>query len=679
MLVNTRYFQEEARRFTESGEKDPSYCRYQVNTFAYREYWDEQHKRCMEGYKVGDLWIPGPYYFYLNFVQILGRDEVTGRKTRRFPRFTDVDLEYFLNVERARKEEKGIAILKPRRVGFTYKSAVLCVHEYNFHRDSRTIIGAFESKLSYQAMSYIADTLNHIDKHTPWRKQRNPDTKDFIKARFKEVLDGKELWSGYQSEIHCLTFRDNPFAAIGKTAGLFIFDEAGKFTGLINSYNISEPCWHDGTSMTGIPILQGTGGDMEGGTQDFYEMFYNPDKYNLLTFDNSYDAGRLGSKCGWFVPASRMRFGNFKDEKGKEVLINGKPQPMVDEHGNSQIELAVQSVLNWRTLKAKGHDMKALNDAVTQYPLTPSDAFLITKGNNFPTAELNARLTELDTNDIFKNAESIGDLVINSETGKIEWKLNPKKTPLDKFPLRAEDSKEGGIVIYEHPFDNNTGMVPNGLYLAGIDTFDHNQATTDSLGSIMVYNKLNKRIVAEYTGRPHEDNLFYENCRKLLLYYNAKGLYENNWKGLFTYFEHKHSTWLLADQPKVLRDVVMETRVERKKGMHMTKEFKAWGDDLIRLWLLEKNGEDTSEILNLHKLRSRALIQELVSYNLDGNFDRVDALRMLMIVLEDTRKIEANAIIKNERLPAHKQAFFDKFRYLMNPFGEAPKTGSYKR
>lgn len=662
MLVNTAYFQEEAKRF----DRDGAYCLHMPGTYAHREYWEEQHRRCVEGYKVGDLWIPGTFYFYLNFNKILRKDKVTGRKRMMFPLFTDVDLEYFNIIEKARKERKGVAILKARRQGFTYKSALLAVHEYNFYRDSRTVIGAYQSDLSSTAMGYIIDAFNHLDRHTEWKKQRNPDTRDFVKARYMETKNGIAAWRGYMSEIHVLTFKDNPFAAIGKTAGLFIFDEAGKFDGLINSYNISEPCWKDGDDYIGIPILQGTGGDMEGGTQDFYDMFYHPEKYNLLTFDNTWEESRTGGTCGWFVPANRMLFGTLKDHNGKKILDkNGNPIELVDNEGNSNVEAATQSIVNLRKQKAKGHDLRALNDVTTQYPLTPAEAFLRTKSNNFPVAELNSRLAELETKEIYKNAEYVGELLLDQETGSYKWKNNEKLKPLRKFPLRAEDDKTGAIIIYEQPYENADKVTPHGIYLAGIDTFDHKESTTSSLGSIVIYNKLTKRIVAEYTGRPNDDNLFYENCRRLLLYYNARALYENNLKGLFTYFEHKHSAYLLADQPRILKDILMDSRVERHKGMHVTKELRPFGDNLIRQWLIERNGPEDSEVLNLHKLRSIPIIQELVSYNDEGHnaFDRVAALRMLMYLIEETRNVDADKIIQKSVVHPHQQAFFNRVSF----------------
>ena len=49
--------------------------------------------------------------------------------------------------------------------------------------------------------------------------------------------------------------------------------------------------------------------------------------------------------------------------------------------------------------------------------------------------------------------------------------------------------------------------------------------------------------------------------------------------------------------------------------------------------LPEKDIESTT--YNLNFIRSRALLQELSQWNIDGNFDRVSALGMLMLLRED--------------------------------------------
>ena len=65
-------------------------------------------------------------------------------------------------------------------------------------------------------------------------------------------------------------------------------------------------------------------------------------------------------------------------------------------------------------------------------------------------------------------------------------------------------------------------------------------------------------------------------------------MYENQNKGLFTYFSNKHCDYLLADQPDILQDIVGNTKVQRKKGCHMNKEIKAFGEDKIKNWLNEE-------------------------------------------------------------------------------------------
>ena len=121
------------------------------------------------------------------------------------------------------------------------------------------------------------------------------------------------------------------------------------------------------------------------------------------------------------------------------------------------------------------------------------------------------------------------DLVVSENT--IKWTIN------DKYPLRRykydNNNKEGAIEIYEKPKLVN-GVAMKSRYIGGIDPYDDDSGT--SLGSIFIFDMINDVIVAEYTGRPKFANDFYEICRRLLLYYNAEALYENNKKGLFTYF-----------------------------------------------------------------------------------------------------------------------------------------------
>tara|TARA_B100000683_G_scaffold237065_1_gene242057 strand:- start:78 stop:758 length:681 start_codon:yes stop_codon:yes gene_type:complete len=224
----------------------------------------------------------------------------------------------------------------------------------------------------------------------------------------------------------------------------------------------------------------------------------------------------------------------------------------------------------------------------------------------------------------------------------------------------------GCVLIYEMPYEDSDGVIPFGMYIAGTDPYDHDESTTSSLGSTFILNKLTNRIVAEYTGRPDTANQYYENVRRLLKFYNAKCLYENERKGLFQYLEHKHETYLLADQPEIIKDVVQNSKVQRQKGMHMSKPLKIYGEELIKMWLLEPNGSEG--LLNLHRIRSIALLKELIAYNNIGNFDRVMSLMMVIYHLEEVKKIKVEKDRKVKTI--YDQSFWDKslFSRKRKPF-----------
>ncbi len=107
-LVNTIHFSEAANDFRKN---KGFYTRAPRGSREYVEYWELQEDRCRNGYKVGDLWIPGRYYSYLNFAVIdkipdaiaIGAykdykrtgtfPNITVEPIRDFPRFWEIDYE----------------------------------------------------------------------------------------------------------------------------------------------------------------------------------------------------------------------------------------------------------------------------------------------------------------------------------------------------------------------------------------------------------------------------------------------------------------------------------------------------------------------------------------------------------------------------------------------------------
>src|SRR6056297_2457839 len=184
-FINTSYFNEEARRFLEWGY----YTDAPLGTLEYQDYWKEQKRRCLEGYTVGGVRIPGRYYFFLNFGQIYARrlnfntGKEEGRKRITFPRF--LDHQYYLanELEKCMKEgpylydedleKQGMIIAKARRKGITYfVSNALLSYNYNFLPASKNFIGAYEKGHYETTLNGTHLSVNHINKNTYWKKRR---------------------------------------------------------------------------------------------------------------------------------------------------------------------------------------------------------------------------------------------------------------------------------------------------------------------------------------------------------------------------------------------------------------------------------------------------------------------------------------------------------------------------
>lgn len=657
-FINSAVFQEEGRHFLRNGY----YTDAPTGSKDYNDYWDEQERRVMNGYSVGGVRVTGRHYFYLNFCQIKARPmdpntgkEVEGnsRKIITFPRFLDHNYYWFNEFEKncaegihQGKDKKGMIIAKSRRKGFTYQvTGGVYSYNYNFLPASMNILAAYEKGHYKVTLDGIHFSINHINKSTDWGKKRDKlNKRDHFRASFvmKNPETGIEIEDGYMSEVQAVSFKDNPFKSIGESTDLMGFEEAGKFEHLLTAYTISEPTFRDGDIVTGIPLIWGTGGDMEKGTRDFAEMYYDPDSYGLASYENIYDENATGD-CGWFVddmwyyPGSVRKKYYITDKWGKKIEEE-KEEPYVDIQGNSHRDLAEQSLDAKREKRRKG-SRAAYNKFITQQPKTPAEAFLRVQGTMFDTIRASARLGQIMTNRK-KYVDSIykADLIVDPIAQKIKFEYNTDGIPLHDFPIK-DNKQEGVIEIYEIPFKTEDGDVPYGRYIAGIDPYDDDESGTNSVGSILVLDLLTDRIVCHYKGRPSADK-FFETVRRILKFYNAIGNYERNKKGLYGYLYNKGQLSLLCDEPEILKDKGISkanTIGNNSKGTYASTPVLIYGLQRSVSWMETPayGEEEGTEVTNLDKIRSIPLLHEVIAWNPDDNFDDVSALIMLMIYRED--------------------------------------------
>lgn len=273
-------------------------------------------------------------------------------------------------------------------------------------------------------------------------------------------------------------------------------------------------------------------------------------------------------------------------------------------------------------------------------------------GSLYPTDKLNDVINEINLNPKYTNDMWIGRLSL-SKSGEVEYKPDNDLKYITEFPHK-DNKIEGAICIKHMPVKSSSGNVPWGRYISGIDTYDDDASETTSLFSMFILDTWTDELVFEYTGRPMFADDAYENARLALLMYNAECNYENNKKGLFKYFSQHNCLYLLSDTLEFLKDkeiVKSGMYGNRSKGTGNYGQVAPYARRCIRDYLLksipeivikEVDGnvvEEITSVFNYQKIWSKGLLQELAMYTVDGNYDRHDALCMLMLLREDKLRL----------------------------------------
>ena len=643
-LHNTDKFRQAAIFFQKHG----CYTLAPRGTTDYKKYWDQETERCLNGYTAPDgEGITGYNYFYLNYSPIfkLVETEYTDRngdvrkrreRVLQFPSFWDYDYYYFCAIEEAEQQGKHMAVLKSRQRGYSFKGASMLVRNYMLIPGSKNFAVASEQKflVGDGLLTKAWQIMDFLDKHTEWAKQRLVSTRMERVSGYKVTDEfGKQTEQGYLSSIVGITLKNDPERIRGTRGKLVLWEEGGKFPDLLDAWRIEQPSVEtdDGVAF-GLMIAFGTGGTIGASFEGLKELFYKPNANNVLAFPNIWDDGRENTECGFFVPAY-SNLESFDDDGNQRFM---------DKDGNSLKELAIQNLIDQRNkIKDGGASQQSIDRFISERPMKPAEAVLELGKNIFPRKLLMDQLTRIRTNKKLQSMKHIVDL---------EWdgnglvKATEKKSgDITNYPLKKGDKPHGSVVIWEYPVKDP----PLGLYIGGCDPYDHDDSFTNSLGSTFIFKRVRAGeawtdvIVAEYSGRPDTAEEYYENVRKLLTFYNARLLFENERKGIYPYFTNKHCDYLLADQPdKVISEVFKDSKVQRRKGCHMTKQIRSYGEGLILEWLLDEYEPGHP---NVERIYSEPLIEELIENDGVRNVDRVIALCMVMIYREELYQIKVSS------------------------------------
>lgn len=652
ILEDMDYFRQAAITF----EKHGRYTLLMPSKNPYSDYvkfWNEEIRRCWYGMvRPSDgEWITGYHYFYLNYCPILRSKTKKGTKRASrsygFPDIYDGDYWFFHYLELAREKGKHTTTLKKRGAGYSYKGGSKLARNFVLgeNEEAKREVASFaianekEYLTKDGVLNKFVSIVDHCGDNTPFpRRKELKDSWNLMHwiMGYKDPNTGLER--GTKNQVMGVTLKNDPERARGKRGVLIEWEEFGKFSESIRAWNISRPSVEEDGFAFGLMNAYGTGGTKGASFEGLRELFYNPVGYNVMGIENVYDKNsKPGSTCAFF-------HATYLNAKGK-----------YDVNGNSDVTLALLDIIKDRILiKYNSRDSATLVQMIAERPITPQEAIMKIGGSIFPVTDIRDYLEECRINEAkFTEDNLVVDLILINDT-TVKYEINNAKRPIRKYNPDVSNV-EGAVEIFKLP-EEIEGRVPSYRYIAGIDPIDNDYIESGSLGSIIMFDTWTDQIVAEYTGRPQLAEEFYEICRRLLILYNAQGNYENNIKGLFGYFNAKNCLYLLCDTPQYLRDIEEVKNIlhgNRSKGTRTTVGVIEEGKRLQRSWMLsdyeyvDSEGRDVKKLM-LRTIKSLGYLEEAYEWNDEGNFDRVSAMDMVMILRADRQRIIQNKDTKLE-------------------------------
>jgi hypothetical protein len=670
ILENMDYFRPSAIHY----EKYGTFTNLRPNANPNSEYgkWvREERRRIWDGYvrESDGEWVTGYMYWFLNYSpmmlsKIREYKDKNGkkRKSKRADRVEALPecwegiywrfhcLDQASNGGLYNNFEGGqhMAELASRGKGKSYSLASILNHIFvvgeneEAHEKVKGIVTAYQKEYLTKdgVLNKFVDMANFCATNTQFPRKRLKNSLQEMTwiMGYKDVeLD---IERGTQNTVLGVSSKDDESKLRGKRAAKILIEEFGTFPRLVDLYNVLLPSVQEGDIVFGQIYMLGTAGDNESDFAGAQEIMYNPKGYNMYALPNVFD------KCNQGKPYFVFFFPGYVNRKG-----------CYNENGVSDvIKALIEILMNRYRVKYNSTDPNTIIKTIAEVPITPAEAIVKTGVNMFPVADLTERIGQLDANPTEYDDVYVGDLVFNKD-GQVEYKPT-SATPIRDFPHK-DNKIEGAIEIYQLPeIDRNTGKPYNDRYILGADPYDDDESNTMSLGSIFVLDLWTDRIVAEYTGRPPFADDYYEICRKLCLFYNGRLNYEYNKKGLFSHFSTRNSLYLLTDVLDFLKEKQMmkDGYGNKSKGTNASPAINAYARSRLRSWLLAPvpimqtiDGEEKEVMVpRLFTVRNRALLKELINYNSEGNFDRISAMGMLMLLRED-RMIRYQGDVSKEK------------------------------
>jgi len=596
----------------------------------YKAFFEFHKKLCLDGFMMDGVFINPFLYWHLNLwhTEVDVMDD-RGRIYQQYANPSLRDNEWLVTneIDRAHAEKRGLVILGIRRFAKSVLEASYIAWGATFDENSQNVIAGLNAPDIKLITDKLDKGLNFLPEYFIWQRVED-NWKNQVTLGIK--TKGGERIPFSQILIRNLDEGNNEEAIAGTKPRKLIIDEIGKGS-FLRGLQAAVPGFTTPFGWGCSPILTGTGGDMKR-FMDAKSLMFDVDNYNFLTYNNDEDTRRVH---GLFISNKyRMEakeastLGSYLNVSSTSDLHNVQMLVSNEEKAN-QITND-----NLERLKKAGDRVAFLKEKM-YYPQKVDDIFLNEDTNIFDIEAAKRQKVRL-----LQNERTGTPIILFNDEGKIGHEFTDRM-PITNFPLKSTDAKDAPIVIYEFPIENP----PYGLYVAGVDPYRQGQAKySTSLGSVYIYKRMHDltgekyqdMFVASYCARPDKKETWEEQARLLIKYYNARALCENDDISFIEYMKSKGDAHYLEKQPQWLLEVIPNTTVKREYGIHRSAQkiidylhtcLKRYMEDVI---YSEKDDEGnvTKEIAGVSKIFDPMLLEEIIQYNEEGNFDRIVAAEL---------------------------------------------------
>lgn len=606
-------------------------------TDEFQQLIDWEMEKIRGGVTVNGIFFSGWLYWHLNhwWIRIDGVDEYNNDiRIPSLPELRDNEWIRAEILEECRLKRQGYIEVGGRQGGKSeMEASYFGMNAITFRNTQNVIICGNDNDLSLLkdkvdfGLKKLWEGINIPRLDKTWRLNQ-------IRLGYKNTENEDEIWS--YIVIRNAKEGNSTEVAAGTTAKTLIMDEVGKYP-FASTFKAVEPAFKGRRGWRAVPILVGTGGSFDNG-KDAENFFYNPESNNFLSILDE----KTNKKTGLFLSGIYRQDCKYttnladwlRAERG--IIIEDDKELRKIEINVADKEQARLKIEDERIKAKTNPDRELYLKQVMYYPLDVEECFLSSNENIFDIDAAKRQKARL------LGQERTGTPVIlySNEDGKVSHEFTDK-LPISNFPLNTGDSKDAPVVIYEFPVENP----PYGLYVAGVDPYRQGQASySSSLGSIFIYKRMHDltgekyqdMFVASYCARPDKKEVWEEQARLLIKYYNARTLCENDDISFIEYMKAKGDAHYLEKQPDWLMEIVPNTTVKRDYGVHRSADkIRNFLHSCLKKYMEESvyketdiNGDTIREILGVSKILDPVLLEEIIQYNDKDNFDRVVAAEL---------------------------------------------------